>query len=469
MSVIDNEKQVIGGILVHPGSLDDLPPLAAGDFSDPALRAIYQAIMELRASSTPIDVLTVAQRMESSGTAEQLRSSGGAEYLTSLMVNVVSVSNITYHAGEVQREGHRRRVGETLRRGAKQVMEDQDVGGFVERLRTELEDLQPRLEPDPWRAIGERWSLSERPPPREYLLRAKSTAQSPGLFVKGRVGMIHAQGGTGKTMANMSFAVGVASGQPVLNSFYVDRPGDVLLAVAEEDEAEARRRLYDTAAVMKLDDRARELAEKRLVLLPLIGKDVAFTTASHGAFTRTPYFEAFLAKLRSLARDWALVIIDPLSRFAGPDTEKDNAAATKFIETLEAIVTTLPSQPNVLVAHHQGKVKVGEKRTARGASALRDGARLECELVGRRRLEDAPALVDLELTKNNYAGDALSVALARDPKHGGALRPASSCELTAYDDAKAKAAKAAEATKGNGKKGANGKPKPTGGSQWTGE
>lgn len=107
---VEAEESVIGGLLVHSRKFDEVSPvLGAEDFSHPALRAIYDAMVELNAQSRPIDPLTVAERMRSMGTFENLRAFNGADYLTDLMAKVVTVENIGYHAGIINKKAHYRR------------------------------------------------------------------------------------------------------------------------------------------------------------------------------------------------------------------------------------------------------------------------------------------------------------------------------------------------------------------------
>src|SRR5207249_3911409 len=106
-----------------------------------------------------------------------------------------------------------------------------------------------------------------------------------------------------------------------------------------------------------------------------------------------------------------LVIIDPLSRFAGTDVEKDNAAATRFAQVLESMI-----QPGaacgltMAVSHHTGKDPADPGKRdpdsadpIRGASALVDAVRWAAILKRRSRHTDAPELLDLRVVKTNYA------------------------------------------------------------------
>src|SRR5438445_11968411 len=96
---VEAEESVIGGVLVHARKFNDvaefLPP---DDFYHPALRAIYEAMIELDAASKPIDSLTVVEQMRALETVDKLRAFNGPDFLTELMSKVVTVENIAYHA-----------------------------------------------------------------------------------------------------------------------------------------------------------------------------------------------------------------------------------------------------------------------------------------------------------------------------------------------------------------------------------
>jgi replicative DNA helicase len=113
---IEAEESVIGGVLVHPRKLlDVVPVLRPDDFYQPALRAIYEAMLELDGASRPVDALTVIEQMRSLETFDKLRAVGGADYFTDLMAKVVTVENIGYHARIVRSKAKRRRMAESLR------------------------------------------------------------------------------------------------------------------------------------------------------------------------------------------------------------------------------------------------------------------------------------------------------------------------------------------------------------------
>ena len=119
---------------------------------------------------------------------------------------------------------------------------------------------------------------------------------------------------------------------------------------------------------------------------------------------RTTFANALYAFLEAKGTEvggWDVVILDPLSRFAGPDVEVDNAAATRLIQVLERF-TQLPGAPTILVAHHTNKSsrdKDSERSSSavRGSSALVDGARWVGDLE--------PVIADyacFRVVKSNY-------------------------------------------------------------------
>jgi hypothetical protein len=288
-----------------------------------------------------------------------------------------------------------------------------------------------------WKTLGE-WGtswLSEQPPKRRWLLERKDEstngrANPIGVLPMGKVGMLVAAGGVGKTMALAQLALAVATGREWFDAFITPSDGGrVLLALGEEDEDEVRRRMYNAARAMRLTDAHMKLAAERIVALPLAGTSVALTTTEGRSTSETPT----LTDLRKRLADgpgWSLLILDPLSRFAGCDTEKDNAAATRFIEAAESL-TKAPGSPTVLLAHHTNKVsRAGDSEAsasdARGASGLTDGARWAASLV--RSGDDRATF---QVTKSNYALWGPPIVLVRDPDNGGALRAETRAEREA--------------------------------------
>jgi RecA-family ATPase len=202
------------------------------------------------------------------------------------------------------------------------------------------------------------------------------------------------------------------------------------------------------------------LVASRIVVAPLMGQAVQLIAPADRYGTEPPRPTAFAEELRARLEDspepWSLVVVDPLSRWAGPDTETDNAAATKFVQLLETF-TRAHGNPAVLVAHHNTKASRREGELddtgARGASALSDGVRWHAAMRAKTHPEGAhgvgiPRMAELRVVKTNY-GMPLdeTLWLARD--EGGWLRAARGVEKAAFVEAvkKAEAKAKAEETK----------------------
>src|SRR5690606_13939290 len=105
-------------------------------------------------------------------------------------------------------------------------------------------------------------------------------------------------------------------------------------------------------------------------------------------------------RIGATGRSFKLIVMDPLSRFAGPEAEVDNAAATALVQDFERL-TQMQGKPAVLVAAHERKRGKTEDESAdmtRGASALTDGARW----VARLEPESKEHPARFKVVKNNY-------------------------------------------------------------------
>jgi regulatory protein RepA len=289
----------------------------------------------------------------------------------------------------------------------------------------------PASEAEPWSsrvvATGVDW-YTKPPPRRTWLLRDRRT--NAGVLPVGKVGQIVAEGGAGKTTALMQLALSVATGTPFLGTLDVASPGRVLAVFGEEDAEEVRRKSFNAARTAN----APIPSAGSIVTLPLAGvpsemvvRD-AFGNPSDGPFLL--WLRRFLA---SDGDGWRLILVDPLSRFAGLDAERDNALGTRFIEALESLA--VQTGATVLCAHHSNQASRGagskmSATSARGVTALTDGVRWQaCMAVEQVGGLDAEAgqrlgeLVTVAFTKSNYSRRGEPIVCRRDQEHGGALIP----------------------------------------------
>jgi RecA-family ATPase len=299
---------------------------------------------------------------------------------------------------------------------------------------------------DPWServAPSEMAWFTSAPPKRRWLLRDSRTALSSGVLPLGKVGLLIGEGGVSKTMALVAFAVAVATGTAWLGCYSAATQGRVLVLLGEEDAEEVHRRCYNVARATA----APVPDPGSIVVVPLAGLPCPMVeTDERGNAIDAP----FLLWLRSYVSQhgpFALILVDPLSRFAGRDAEVDNAAATRFVQALESIATETGA--TVVCAHHTNKTARGSGATvngasARGSSAIYDGARwaaaLSAESIPCGDAATASHLgevVTLSIVKSNYSKKGEPLLLRRDHEHGGALLPLDVTDLQIVADARA--------------------------------
>lgn len=274
--------------------------------------------------------------------------------------------------------------------------------------------------------------LRETPPPRQYLIW---DAEGRGVMPRGRVAMLGAPGGTGKSKAVIALALAVATGGRWFGSWPCEQ-GRVLLVLAEEDQPEAMRRLH--YALRMSGDTELEAVVSNLSVVPAAGEGLALTYEADAATGGLPE-TARAAELRKTLRDamaegrpYALVVLDPSSRFAGADVEKDNAAATRYVQVLETLTAPECGGPNVLLPAHTRKRaqhdEPGSTDALRGSSGQRDGARWVAMLERRKLVDGAPKLLDFTISKTNYGAEN-AIVLAAQEDMEGALRAATEDEI----------------------------------------
>lgn len=99
---IESEQSVLGGLLIDPNAFDRIDFLAESDFYREDHRIIFRHIALMLSDRKPVDVVTVAESLSSSGVDSEYI---GLAYLGELAMNVPSAANIKRYA-EVVSEKH---------------------------------------------------------------------------------------------------------------------------------------------------------------------------------------------------------------------------------------------------------------------------------------------------------------------------------------------------------------------------
>jgi regulatory protein RepA len=267
-----------------------------------------------------------------------------------------------------------------------------------------------------WLRLNVTHVLSQPRPILDYLL--------PNLL-KGTVGMLVGKGGIGKTTFMLQVGTELAIGAPILGGLFpAAEPIRVLMLLAEEMPEVMANRLHDAFASRLPSDlpdqhrtsQVERLLNENLHIYALAGADVSLLCQGEPTDA--------LAKIKVLAKDMDLVIIDPIRRFHDGN-ENDSGDMTRLVRTIEHALCS--SGQTVLISHHVNKVSganiAGDNQNdSRGSSALTDGVRWQANLSQLSR-EDASklgvdelarlSLTQLLVTKANYGPPVLRSVLKR--------------------------------------------------------
>lgn len=195
----------------------------------------------------------------------------------------------------------------------------------------------------------------------------------PGLPA-GKLAVMSAPGGTGKSFLLLEMALSVASGEPVIAGIVPDAAGPTRYISFEEDETDIQNRLVALFRTFT------EINPPVETFFPsaLEGENLPLIKGGEKNEEAVEYLENICEGMR-------LVILDPLSRLHESE-ENSNSEMKKLMQVL--ISTAKKTRCAIVVAHHTSKSAVlngqgGLQQSARGASCLVDDPRLVCTLSRR--------------------------------------------------------------------------------------
>lgn len=93
---LEAEQSCLGAMLQSAGAISSVQELLKDeDFFDARNKIVFKTITDLSEKHLPVDTVSVSERLTSSG---QLQQAGGASYISKLIENVPSISNVQYYA-----------------------------------------------------------------------------------------------------------------------------------------------------------------------------------------------------------------------------------------------------------------------------------------------------------------------------------------------------------------------------------
>lgn len=108
---IDSEKALLGAIMLRPEAMHEVvDTITPESFYSEKHKMVYKAMIALSTKSEPIDLVSVSARLKEKGQIEQI---GGSVYLTELVNNVPSSSNVLYYAEMVHKKSTLRKLIES--------------------------------------------------------------------------------------------------------------------------------------------------------------------------------------------------------------------------------------------------------------------------------------------------------------------------------------------------------------------
>ncbi len=128
---LEAEQAVLGGVFMRNSLFHSLVDLVRSeDFYSPAHRIIFRAFETLYAQNSPVDLITVSERLSQT---QELESVGGPVYLAELTSSPVSAANALHHAGIVRDKAVARRLIEAASDIIGNCYEAQDVEGLLDK------------------------------------------------------------------------------------------------------------------------------------------------------------------------------------------------------------------------------------------------------------------------------------------------------------------------------------------------
>lgn len=98
LTSVGAEQNILGGILIEPTAIARCAILTPEKFYQAQHRIIFRALLDMAAANEPIDIITLNDKLEARGEAE---NAGTLAYLIDLNQNTPSAKNISRYVGIV--------------------------------------------------------------------------------------------------------------------------------------------------------------------------------------------------------------------------------------------------------------------------------------------------------------------------------------------------------------------------------
>lgn len=214
--------------------------------------------------------------------------------------------------------------------------------------------------------------IAEDIPPRDWVYAH--------LMLSGYISALVAPGGTGKSLFTLVMAVSVALGRSLVNGHEVAKARNVLILNNEDDQNELNRRIAAVCSFYNI-----HLSELEGKLFLRSGYEYPVVVARTGVVKNvspTPHRDALIELIKK--HNIELVIADPYVSFHEV-AENDNMLQNEVIKVFRNICAKT-GVAILLVAHTKklggdSESHAGDAESMRGATAVKDGARIAFTLA----------------------------------------------------------------------------------------
>lgn len=243
----DAERSLLGGVLLRNETLDLVAHVSPDDFYDPKHREIFAAMLSLHADESPIDAVTLGDRL-----GDKLQAVGGYLFLSELAQLVPTADNIEHYAEIVTTDALTRRVRIELSGLASNLhLDGRELLAAAERSIAAIKARAPsEASADTYCTplldfIGD-GEPTEEEEENQWIIKGILARAVPNLFVGGPK--------ASKTLVSLHMALCMAAGYPWLG--FPTTCSRVLVLAHEDPKFETRRRIWRLARGLELDPRA---------------------------------------------------------------------------------------------------------------------------------------------------------------------------------------------------------------------
>lgn len=245
---LEAERAILGAIIIEPDSLLQATDIiGSDDFSSPAHRIVFEALIDLYQLGEQIDIISLTERLR---IKNQLNLIGGQDLITALAIESIGGANIRYHSRLIHDKAILRRAGDWAFKISEQSKNGiEDVSMWLGKIESDLIDIaqSAKSKTSPYtedivKSIEQQWNdfLEGKKvyiAPPEFL-----SDQIPGIYPKHLI-LIGGYTGKGKTI--------------FLNQILCDIMGEggkVLLFSLEDSREEKLLRMISTVSDIRYKD-----------------------------------------------------------------------------------------------------------------------------------------------------------------------------------------------------------------------